>query len=79
MPKTSGIVGVVAQSGEVVNLADAYKDQRFNQSVDQETGYRTKSLLCAPILDDSCRIVGVLQMTNKVINGGTFNQTDISQ
>ena len=35
-----GISGYVAQSGEVLNIEDAYQDDRFNPEVDKKTGYQ---------------------------------------
>ena len=64
MPLSSGIVGFVAMSQEIVNVRDAYLDPRFNKAIDLETGYRTKSILCVPILDEG-RAVGVIQLINK--------------
>jgi hypothetical protein len=32
-----------------VNIIDCYKDSRFNPAVDKKSGYRTRSMLCAPI------------------------------
>ena len=55
IPLTSGIVGYVAMSKEIVNVKDAYRDDRFNKSVDLRTGYRTKSILCAPIIDGASK------------------------
>ena len=45
----TGIAGHVAQTGEVINIRDVYKDPRFNPAVDKKSGYRTRSMLCAPI------------------------------
>ena len=45
LPITKGIAGWVAQHGEMVNLADAYADPRFESEVDLRLGYRTRSLL----------------------------------
>lgn len=44
----TGIAGIVATSGQILNITDAYKDDRFNRGVDQVTGYVTKSILCMP-------------------------------
>ena len=52
VPWGTGIIGYVAQTGEKVNIPDAYVDSRFNRAVDVSTGYRTKSLLCVPITSD---------------------------
>ncbi|XP_058450116.1 dual 3',5'-cyclic-AMP and -GMP phosphodiesterase 11-like isoform X3 [Malaya genurostris] len=60
-----GIAGHVAESGEPVNIPDAYQDERFNREIDIQTGYRTKALLCMPIKDGSGDVVGVAQVINK--------------
>jgi len=69
LPINSGIVGSVANSGEVINIPDVYQDQRFNSKVDKETGYRTKSLLSIPVLDQNNNIIAVTQLMNKQDNG----------
>jgi signal transduction histidine kinase len=69
-----GIAGYVAQTGEVINLIDAYQDPRFNPEVDRKTGYRTKTMLCQPIKDKNDKIVGVFQLINK--KDGVFTKKD---
>ena len=49
LPLTSGVVGAVATNCKTINIQDAYSDPRFNKNVDTETGYVTKSILCAPV------------------------------
>ncbi|ROT67948.1 putative 3',5'-cyclic phosphodiesterase pde-5 [Penaeus vannamei] len=68
-----GIAGIVAQTGQVLNIPDAYADPRFNRTVDQLTGYVTKSILCMPIFIRG-NVIGVMQMVNK--NGGIFSKED---
>ncbi|XP_050714552.1 probable 3',5'-cyclic phosphodiesterase pde-5 isoform X3 [Eriocheir sinensis] len=68
-----GIAGIVAQNGEVLNIPDAYADPRFNRTVDQLTGYVTKSILCMPIFIRG-NVIGVMQMVNKA--SGVFNKED---
>ena len=65
MPMNAGIAGHVATTGEVVKIADAYEDPRFNADVDKSTGYRTQSMLCMPVTFDS-QIVAVAQLINKM-------------
>ncbi|XP_058455487.1 probable 3',5'-cyclic phosphodiesterase pde-5 isoform X2 [Malaya genurostris] len=72
-PIGTGIAGQVAMSGEVLNIADAYADTRFNRSIDQLTGYKTESILCMPIFIRG-NVIGVVQMINKRI--GYFNKED---
>ena len=51
MPVGRGVVGYVAQAGEVVNIRDAASDERWAPDIDQRTGYRTISMLCVPVSD----------------------------
>src|SRR3989441_1297564 len=69
-----GIAGLVAATGEAVNIPDAYDDPRFNPEPDQRTGYRTKSLLTFPMTGQNERVIGVFQVVNK--NGGEFTADD---
>ena len=70
-----GIVGICAQSGETVNIRDAYADQRFDRSVDIATGFTTRTLLCIPIYNNRGEITGVTEMINKK-NDGHFDEDD---
>ena len=45
----TGIAGYVAETGETLNVSDAYTDDRFNKAIDEQTGYITRSILCMPI------------------------------
>ena len=44
IPIGSGIAGAMAQSGEVINIADAYADSRFNPGIDKKTGFKTTDI-----------------------------------
>ena len=55
VPIGRGIAGTVAATGETINIPDAYADPRFNPEVDRRTGYRTRTILCAPIRDGAGR------------------------
>ena len=75
VPIGQGIAGQVAATAETVNIADAYADERFNQEVDRRTGYRTRSILCAPVVDVGGRVVAVLQILNR-LDGEPFDEDD---
>lgn len=70
-----GIAGAVFQSGTGEIIENAYRDPRFNDNVDRETGFRTQSILCAPIRTAKDEIIGVAQMLNK--ETGRFTQRDL--
>ena len=70
LPMTEqSMAGYVALHGEVVNLPDAYaipsgRPFQFNARYDQETGYRTRSVLTLPMKNPRGEILGVLQLIN---------------
>lgn len=70
LPKGSGLAGSVAESGVPVNIADCYADPRFNSEHDRRSGYRTRSMLCLPLINREGSVVGVLQALNKMDRGG---------
>jgi signal transduction histidine kinase len=74
VPVGSGIAGHSFKSGETVNLKDAYSDPRFFKSVDDRTGYHTKTLLSMPFYGRSGQPIGVIQLLNK--KEGVFNNED---
>lgn len=74
MSMGKGLAGYVAKTGETVNIADAYKDPRFNPEIDKKSGYKTRNVLCMPLRDKEGQIVGVFQLLNK--RGGAFSKDD---
>jgi Nif-specific regulatory protein len=59
-----GIAGACAEQGVVLNVADPPADPRHDTTVDQRTGYRTKSILAVPLTDSEEQTIGVLQLLN---------------
>ncbi len=74
-PADKGLAGYAAQMGEIINIKDAYKDERFNSDIDKETGYKTKTILCMPIWNMKHEILGVFQVLNKN-NDAFFTKED---
>jgi adenylate cyclase len=72
---SSGIAGAVFTTGQGLIIHDAYHDERFNQSVDEKTGYVTKSILCVPIRAARNEVIGVAQVLNK--KDGPFTEDDL--
>ena len=68
------IAGFVGMSRRLLNLRDVYDEEelrshstslRFLDGVDKKTGYRTKQMLVAPILDPEKKdLLGVVQLIN---------------
>lgn len=70
-----GLCGWVAKYREPVLTADAYSDPRFNNTIDEETGYKTSHVLAVPLLE-RMELVGVLELINK--RSGPFTDGDLS-
>jgi signal transduction histidine kinase/putative methionine-R-sulfoxide reductase with GAF domain len=60
-----GIAGLVAQTGRALRVRDAYSDARFERDWDKLAGYRTSSILAAPLKNHVGRTIGVIQILNK--------------
>uniref|UniRef100_UPI00398ED1DF dual 3',5'-cyclic-AMP and -GMP phosphodiesterase 11A n=1 Tax=Pristiophorus japonicus TaxID=55135 RepID=UPI00398ED1DF len=76
VPWGKGIIGYVAEHGEIVNIPDAYQDHRFSDEIDKLAGYKTKSILCMPIQNCDGEIIGVAQAINKNPAGIPFTDDD---
>lgn len=76
LPVGKGLAGYVAQTGDVVNIADAYRDPRFDPEIDRISGYTTRNVLCMAMRDKGGKTIGVVQLLNKA--GGSFTQEDES-
>lgn len=63
------LAGYVALTGDPLIIDDVYHIQdgmpfRFNDAFDEQSGYRTKSILALPIKDSKDKTVGVMQIIN---------------
>jgi sigma-B regulation protein RsbU (phosphoserine phosphatase) len=75
VPRGKGIAGWVLEHGEPVLVKDAYSDPRFFAEADRKTGFRTRSIICVPLLRDGNEI-GVLQGLNPS-GHDYFNEADL--
>lgn len=73
-PAKVGIAGFVATTGKILNIDDVYEDSRFNPKIDRETGYKTRNILCVPMLNREGQIYGVFESMNK--KNGDFTKED---
>lgn len=73
-PADRGIAGEAAQRLAVINVPDAYADERFNRDIDKTTGFRTRSMLTLPMIGIDGHLTGVLQLLNKA--DGPFTTDD---
>lgn len=72
---STGIAGSIFQSGVGEIIHDAYADDRFNSKIDEQTGYVTKNIVCAPVKTFRGDVIGVIQILNK--KRGRFTKEDL--
>ena len=59
-----GIAGWVAEKGKSLIVDDVTKDTRWNKSIDSSTKFKTKSIICVPLILEK-EIMGVMEVINK--------------
>ncbi|MCP4759715.1 MAG: response regulator [Planctomycetes bacterium] len=64
MSAEDGLAGACLRLGHLINIPDAYQDQRFNPSFDEKTGFTTRSVLSIPLRGDDGSTIGVAQILN---------------
>jgi len=58
-----GIAGWVAEHRKPLLVSDVYKDPRFSPKADQASNFRTKSIVCVPVVSRD-RNIGVIELVN---------------
>jgi adenylate cyclase len=74
LPANAGIAGECFSTGRVINIVDAYQDGRFNRAIDQRTGFRSRCILCMPIVAKGGRTIGVMEILNRRV--GAYGPAD---
>ena len=69
-----GVVSWVVQQGEPVMIPDVSKDPRFFSDFDQQSKFKTRSILCVP-LKTKGKVIGAIEAMNKL--EGTFDEEDL--
>lgn len=72
-----GIAGTVAKTGRAMVIKDAYKSKKFDPSYDKKTGFKTGSILCAP-LKARDKVIGVCQVIHRGGKGKVFSRKDLA-
>ena len=60
-----GIAGWVAETGNAIIVPDVSSDSRFFSEIDQTTGFKTRSILAAP-LKIKDKVIGVAEVINRM-------------
>ena len=76
LKKGEGIAGVVAKTGEPLNLKNVYDHPGFCSDYDKKTGYKTKAMLCVPLKARGSTL-GVIQVMNKICHPFYFTDEEL--
>ncbi|HIP29761.1 MAG TPA: GAF domain-containing protein [Sulfurospirillum arcachonense] len=78
IPDTKGIASEVFKTKKSMVVNDAQNSKHFNKDVDKGSGYTTRAILAVPIMGYGDRVLGVMQLINKLDGIGKFNEEDES-
>jgi hypothetical protein len=68
-----GISGWVADKGEPAIVNDTTKDSRYTTDFDRETGFKTRSIMCVPLIYNK-KVIGVIEVLNR--KDGIYTKED---
>jgi serine phosphatase RsbU (regulator of sigma subunit) len=77
--RNRGIVGEAVRTAKPIIINDPYNDPRFHRKVDQETGYKTESILVIPMMGLDGKVMGAFQAVNKLNPGSDFHDQDVQR
>lgn len=75
IPLSHGVAAQTAKTKQSYVVNDAYHDPMFNKMIDYHTGFKTKSIVTAPVISSDGNVLGVAEMINK--QDGIFTQEDM--
>lgn len=75
LPPGKGIAGWIAEHAAPVISEDVARDERFDPSMDQKIGFKTRSIIGVPLIHRN-RVFGVIELINK-LDGAPFSPLDL--
>ncbi|MGD8625266.1 MAG: PAS domain S-box protein, partial [Anaerolineae bacterium] len=75
LARGKGIVHWVIEHGEMLAVQDVAQDPRFFAGWDEESGFITRSILCAPLRVKG-QTIGAIEAINKAV--GSFDEEDLT-
>ena len=75
IPETYGVAGWCFQNQTPLIINNAYEDTRFYGEVDKVSGFKTRNILCIPLINRQKERIGALQTLNRL--EGDFSEEDL--
>jgi len=76
LPDTSGIVHEIFEKNQAEIINSVQTSKEYNMNVEKNTGYFIHSMIAAPIIDESQKPIGVIQVINKMTADHQFSDVD---
>ncbi|HIG26502.1 MAG TPA: GAF domain-containing sensor histidine kinase [Verrucomicrobiales bacterium] len=70
-----GILGCCVKQEATINVPDVSADERFDDSFDESTDFKTRSILCVPMIHQQ-KCIGAIEVINKLREAPEFTETD---
>ncbi|MBI3722463.1 GAF domain-containing sensor histidine kinase [bacterium] len=74
LPLGRGIAGQAAKTRQLIHVPDVSKSEHFAPEIDRKTGFVTRSILAAPMLNMKRELIGIVEVLNK--KTWTFTEDD---
>jgi diguanylate cyclase (GGDEF)-like protein len=74
--KGEGIVGWVCENAEPAIVKDTSLDKRFSSRIDKMMNFNTQSVVCVPLLNGQNKVVGAIELINKIVSPSTKSTED---
>ncbi len=71
---SSGLTGLAAETGEIINVREPAKDFRYSEDVDGISGIAGTSILCVPVKNENNDTIAVISLANS--SSGKFSISD---
>ncbi len=71
---SSGLTGLAAETGEIINVREPAKDFRYSEDVDSISGIVGSSIMCVPLKNDKNDTIAVISLANS--SSGKFTISD---
>ena len=76
VPDNEGITAEVYRTKKTIMLNNVQNDPNYNSIIDEASGYITKCILSVPIMGYGGKILGVMELINKIDGHSGFNEED---
>ena len=76
VPDTKGVSSEAYKTKKAIILNNVQNDPHYNSDIDEGSGYETKCIMALPIMGYGGKVLGVMELINKIDGHSGFNEED---